>query len=211
MYAKIIDGVVVEYPITNIRKRLPSTSLPANLSKSSDLPGGYVYVHPGKPPKFDPNAQKLGTPRVVHRNDRWEVVHTVEPLPDTEIEINFIRQQETLRDLVDSIRDELMDAGVEYNGVLFQTRAQDRENITDELMLAILKKLNHQFYETEWIVADNSRHLLDEEDIIKLATLVANRRTELTFRAREIKDLIDAAVSVKDLPDVAGLMRYEKK
>lgn len=47
MYARILNGQIVEYPILDIRSRFPNTSFPQHI-KESDLPSGFVVVHNAK-------------------------------------------------------------------------------------------------------------------------------------------------------------------
>jgi hypothetical protein len=50
MHALIVDGVVVEYPIVNLRMRLPNVSLAVDLTDNSKLPEGFVWVTPDPEP-----------------------------------------------------------------------------------------------------------------------------------------------------------------
>ena len=49
MFARVEAGIVVEYPVEDVRARFPDVSLPADLTKPSNMPEGYVYVQPVAP------------------------------------------------------------------------------------------------------------------------------------------------------------------
>jgi hypothetical protein len=58
MYARIENQTVVEFPITDIRKRFPGTSFPAFITEDS-LPHGVVVVVPDAEPEYDATTHKL--------------------------------------------------------------------------------------------------------------------------------------------------------
>ena len=73
MHAQIKNGVVVEYPIINLRQRLPESSLPEDLSNDAALPEGFVYVHAVAAPAFNPATHKLVGGQPVLVGERWQV------------------------------------------------------------------------------------------------------------------------------------------
>lgn len=202
MHAKVENGVVTEYPITNLRHYLRNVSLPEDLSKDSNLPEGYVYVHAAPPPNHNRYTHRAVAQAPVLLDGKWYAQYSLEALSETEIAINFNKRKAQLRERVDDVRDEMVNAGCTYNGVEFQTRPQDRENIAGAVQLAVLARLQGQPFETNWISADNSLHILDDEDVIALGQIVARRKAELIFRGRETKDAIDLAEDFDSLPDV---------
>jgi hypothetical protein len=64
------NGLIIEYPVDNLRARYPNVSLPADLTIGSNLPSGYVYVHESPQPigTWDQNVLE-GNPAQV--GDMW--------------------------------------------------------------------------------------------------------------------------------------------
>ena len=86
MHARIENGLVVEYPIHNLRQRLPEVSLPSDLTNDAALPDGFVYVRPAPPPAFNSATHKLvqqGAP--AFDGQRWVHGYDVAPLNAQEL------------------------------------------------------------------------------------------------------------------------------
>lgn len=69
MFAKIENGIVVEWPIPSIAELFPNTSFPAPLT-NADLPEGYVMVGVIPPPVVGPN-QSVTPGAPVFQNGEW--------------------------------------------------------------------------------------------------------------------------------------------
>jgi len=128
----------------------------------------------------------------------WEVANTPDALSG---------RKERLRLRVNELREELLDEGITVNGVEFQSRPGDRENIAGALQLATLAASQGQPFSIEWIAKDNTVHTLDFAFIVALGQAVANRKAELIFRGRAVKDQIAAATTPAELPDVELAMQ----
>jgi hypothetical protein len=101
MHARIHNNQVVEYPIINLRQRLPDVSLPADLSNDESLPLSFVYVRPVPPPECNPATHKLVQypPRQV--NGHWESGYDAVPLSAEErieVEANKSAEARLMRD-----------------------------------------------------------------------------------------------------------------
>ncbi len=104
-----------------------------------------------------------------------------------------------LRNLVDIERDRRMAGGIIFNGVKFQTRDGDRENIAGASTLALAAIMagsqagNLRWHggpeDFAWIAADNSLVPMDAQTVIAFGTAVANYKERLYRAARTIKDL----------------------
>ncbi len=100
---------------------------------------------------------------------------------------------------VNAERDRRIVAGLVFNGVLYQTRDQDRENIAGAGALAIAAIMNgaqagdYRWHggdaDFTWIAADNSLHLMDAPTLLAFGTAVANHKAALIHAARIIKDM----------------------
>lgn len=84
MHARIENGLVVEYPIINLRQRLPGFSLPADLSNDSLLPAGFVYVAPAPLPEFNPLTHRLAPTAPALSNSRWVQAYELVLLTDAD-------------------------------------------------------------------------------------------------------------------------------
>lgn len=88
MHARIENGAVAEYPIINLRQRLPDVSLPSDLTDDSALPEGYVCVKPAAFPQHDPATQRVVGIGPVLNGDHWEQGYEVIDLTAEEIAAN---------------------------------------------------------------------------------------------------------------------------
>lgn len=86
MHAKIENGSVVEYPISNIRKHLPNVSLPADLTVDANLPDGYAWVQQTVVPQVDQTKQKVVQANPILVNGRWQTNFDVRDLLPEELE-----------------------------------------------------------------------------------------------------------------------------
>jgi hypothetical protein len=84
MHARIENNTVVEYPIVNLRQRLPNSSLPADLSKDELLPDGFVYVHITPPPEFNTLTHKITVKQPEFDGVKWSQGYEAVPLSDEE-------------------------------------------------------------------------------------------------------------------------------
>ncbi len=108
MHARIENGLVVEYPIVNLRQRLPEVSLPADLKDDSALPEGFVYVHPSPLPAFNQATHKV-LPKALPTFDgqRWVHAYDVTPLTSSELlEVSTSRAQAALQARRQAYQDE---------------------------------------------------------------------------------------------------------
>jgi hypothetical protein len=102
------------------------------------------------------------------------------------------------QDAVDAERDRRIDAGVTFNGVRFQTRSADRENVAGATQLATLAVMagaqagNLRWHggasDFAWIAEDNSVVLMDAMTVIAFGQAVAAHKSAHIFAARALKD-----------------------
>lgn len=85
MFAKLENGVVVEYPILSVSALFPDTSFPEN-PKDADLPDGYVRVYAVEPPSFDATTQTLSGGDPVFDGTKWVTGFVVRELSQLELD-----------------------------------------------------------------------------------------------------------------------------
>lgn len=85
MYARIENGAVVEWPITNLFQRLPQVSF-AEVIDNNNLPDGFVFVTPAVDIAYDASTHSavLGDPTLV--NGTWTQEYTAIPLSEEELQ-----------------------------------------------------------------------------------------------------------------------------
>lgn len=101
-------------------------------------------------------------------------------------------------DEVDAERDQRIDGGMVWNGVTYQTRPQDRENVAGAATMALAAMVNgaqagdlrwHGGSEDfVWIAEDNSVHTFDAQTFFAFAQAMAHHKSALIFAARALKD-----------------------
>ena len=85
MHARIVKGAVAEWPIGDLRKRLPDMSLPVDLRDNDRLPDGFVFVRFVEAPRHDENTHKLVEFGPVKQDGEWVYGYTAKPLNKTEL------------------------------------------------------------------------------------------------------------------------------
>lgn len=104
MYAKIENNTVIEWPIVNLRQRLPEISLPEVLT-DSNLPEGFVLVRYSAPPTYDPKLQKpVANTQPEFTDGYWQINYQIVALDPTELD----QQTQQLADSVRQTRNQLL-------------------------------------------------------------------------------------------------------
>ena len=85
MYARIENGMVAEWPIMNLRQRLPQVSF-AGVINNDNLPDGFVFIPSAVVPDYDTSTHSvvLNDPTLV--NGIWTQEYTVAPLSGEELQ-----------------------------------------------------------------------------------------------------------------------------
>lgn len=101
-------------------------------------------------------------------------------------------------DDVDRERDRRIDGGMVFDGVVYQTRPQDRENVAGAATLALAAivdgaqpgDLRWHGEDTDfvWIAEDNSTHTFDAQTFFAFAQATAQHKSAHIFAARALKD-----------------------
>lgn len=109
---------------------------------------------------------------------------------------------------VDVERDRRIDAGVEFQGVMFQSRMTDRENIAGAAQLGFMAvvagaeagdlRWSNPDQDFAWIASDNSLVPMDAQTVVAFGKAAAERKQVLIFAARQLKDMESIPVDYTD-------------
>lgn len=101
--------------------------------------------------------------------------------------------------LVDAERDRRIDVGIEFQGVVFQGRATDRENITGAAQLAFMAvvggakagdlRWSDPDQDFTWIATDNSLVPMDAPTVVEFGKVAAARKQSFIYAGRQLKDM----------------------
>lgn len=152
----------------------------------------------------DPYAQQALGAKELPEGEGWELVSPDEH--DSAISrINSkVPPKHVLLAEANRQRNEALDAGIEFEGRLYQTRARDRENLALVGQAAVLAITQggaepkdatwgrEGGKEFKWIAADNSRVALDAQTMARLSESVAVRQSQIMVATRDVKDQINA-------------------
>ena len=100
---------------------------------------------------------------------------------------------------VDAERDRRIDAGVQFQGVMYQSRATDRENIAGAAQLGFMAvvsgaqpddlRWSSPDDDFVWIASDNSLVPMDAQTVVAFGKAAAERKQDLIFAGRQLKDM----------------------
>lgn len=109
---------------------------------------------------------------------------------------------------IDAERDRRIDAGVEFQGVMFQSRTTDRENIAGAAQLGFMAVMagaqpeDLRWSEPDadfvWIASDNSLVPMDAPTVVEFGKVAAQRKQALIMAGRQLKDLPAAPTDFTD-------------
>ncbi|MNL12687.1 hypothetical protein D3C87_1335600 [compost metagenome] len=101
--------------------------------------------------------------------------------------------------MVDAERDRRIAAGFVFNGTVYQTRPEDRENIAGAATAALAAMVNgaqpgdFRWHggdrDFEWIAADNTTHPLDAQSTFAMGQAAMAHKQVHIFAARTLKDM----------------------
>jgi hypothetical protein len=91
-------------------------------------------------------------------------------------------------------RDKILSEGITFQGVFYQTRPHDRENIAlgGQSASSALSTTPETPFDIEWIAADNSRVPMDAETMVSFSVEMSKRQSQIVMATRDVKDQINA-------------------
>ena len=92
---------------------------------------------------------------------------------------------------IDAARDAQLSGGFAFNGIRFDSDDKSVRRISGAVLLCLIDPEHSE----NWITQDNSRVVLSAVEIKGLGLAAANHERETLFKARALKDQIEAASS----------------
>lgn len=127
------------------------------------------------------------------------VARAVVPWSAEEIAEYQDAEAERIRREIDIERDRRIDAGFEFEGVRYQSRPGDRENIAGKALEAFMAIIDgvqpgdlrwaHTGRDFAWIAADNSLVPMDAQTVVAFGKAASAHKEAHVFAARQIKDM----------------------
>lgn len=118
----------------------------------------------------------------------WELLPSKpEPIPAAV-------SREEMSALVDVERDRRINAGVMFEGKLYQSGSSDRENVTGAVVIA----LSDPSYTQNWIASDNSVTQMSNATLIAFGKAMAANKEALIFAGRALKDMPEIPLDYAD-------------
>ena len=102
---------------------------------------------------------------------------------------------------IDEARDARLAGGFLFNGIRFDSDDKSVRRISGAVLLCLLDPEHSE----NWITQDNSRVVLNADEINGLGLAAANHERETLFKARALKDQIEAASSKSEVDSVVWL------
>lgn len=136
----------------------------------------------------------------VNDPNSWRAINDPAEISDDEMfsETEPPRVPVVTSEMVDAERDRRIDAGVEFQGLIFQSRAADRENIAGAAQLGFMAVIagaesgdlrwSDPGQDFTWIAADNSLVPMDAPTVVEFGKVAAARKQALIYAARQLKD-----------------------
>lgn len=164
------------------------------IAHSVERSGIAVAVRDGKVCSFSPDATTMFPVDC----DVYEVPESTSVEPGMILDGDaFVPPPKTSFD-VDAERDRRIDGGFTFNGIRFQSRPDDRENIAGAATAALgaimagAQPGNYRWhggaYDFAWIAADNSTHVMDAQTVYAFGQAALAHKQAHIFAGRAIKD-----------------------
>ena len=109
---------------------------------------------------------------------------------------------------IDAERDRRIDGGFEFQGVRYQSRPQDRENIAGAAVAALAAisagaaigdyRWHGGDSDFQWIAEDNTLHLMDAQTMFAFGQAAMAHKQSMIFAARALKDMAEVPADYAD-------------
>jgi hypothetical protein len=160
-------------------------------------------------PTFDPLIEKLSDTNITYTQDFPSRTVKAKRTKAALTEQEYTARRDTIKIQIAAKRDAVIDGGLTFANTVFQTRPDDRENISGAAQLAFMSLIQMQASNTNpvgnfrwhggasdfgWIALDNSVVTMDAPTVISFAKTIAEFKSTCIFYARYLKDQVDLTV-----------------
>lgn len=114
----------------------------------------------------------------------------------------------TLNEQITMERDKRIDGGFEFQGIRYQSRSQDRENIAGAAVAALAAissgavvgdyRWHGANSDFQWIAEDNTLHLMDAQTMFAFGQAAMAHKQSMIFAARALKDMTEIPADYAD-------------
>jgi len=194
MYINTKTNEVISRQELEARHQDPLVAFPADVSDEALADFGYATVQRATQPE----------PPAGHYAVRGPVVKTADGYFESWV---FTSLTISAQD-VDAERDRRIDAGITFQGKVYQSRAGDRENIAGAAQLAFMAMVAgaqpgdlrwaEEDEDFEWIAEDNSRVPMDAQTVVAFGKTAALRKQALVFAGSNLKKQAPIPVDYTD-------------
>ena len=129
-------------------------------------------------------TQAQGQPEEIPASSGWQKVDVLELEPDAEAVLG--EQKRELCKKADALRDSKIYSGIEFNGIRYQTRKSDLDNLAGKAVESLMMPDSDQY----WIAEDNSITTFSGAEFRGFAKAVSEHKSALIFAARNTKNTI---------------------
>lgn len=164
--------------------------------------------------------QAQGQPEPIHGNPSFTKTQIVE-LSASPVAV-LAEHKKAAQEQCNAKRDQCIDEGFMFEGVRYQTRPTDRENISGAALLATQVKMagggadgDYRWQDAdsdfEWIATDNSVVKMDASKAMRFGQSAAAYKQNLIMLSRQIKNQIAAAETVEDIQQITDSAPWPAK
>jgi len=158
MHLKYENEQIIEFPILNLRMRLPNVSLPPDLTKTSNLPDGFAYVYTNNYPPYDPSTQKVVPHTTPTFNGQdWVLGYDVVDLDESELSHLMVHYTDQLK----------QDREQQVNNVIVTTQSgksfDGNETAQNRMSRAITAM--DETDTIQWVLSDNTLATVTREEL----------------------------------------------
>ena len=124
-------------------------------------------------------------------------------------------QKQSMQSFCNQLRDKHIDAGMIFEGVNYQTRQTDRENIAGAALVAMQVQLAGRGQEGdykwnpeasednfEWIASDNSKVKMDAPTVQRFGQAAAAQKQRMIMFCRDLKNQVQTAQSLEQINQI---------
>lgn len=155
--------------------------------------------------------QEQGKPEPIHGNPSFTKTQIVE-LSASPVAV-LAEHKTAAQEQCNTKRDQCIDEGFMFEGVHYQTRPTDRENISGAALLATQVKMagggedgdyrwQDKDSDFQWIATDNSIVKMDSETTMRFGQQAAAHKQALIMFSRSVKNQIAAAQTLEEIQQI---------